>query len=83
VVLPVSHTGQPYSNLAQLAAKTVVIPDGFFYQEFVRQNFPQTKIVPAANTHAAIKAVAGQQADAALGERAVLSNFVRQESATP
>ena len=76
-----SRKGQPYSSLEQLAGKTVIIPDGFFYQEFVRQNFPQIKIVPAANTRAAIEAVAEQQADAALGEKAVLSYLVGQEGA--
>ncbi|HTW53762.1 MAG TPA: transporter substrate-binding domain-containing protein [Stellaceae bacterium] len=74
-----SRKGQPYANLEQLTGKTVVIPDGFFYQEFVRQNFPLIKIVPAANTQAAIETVAGQQADAALGERAVLSYLMGQE----
>ncbi len=64
---------KPYGNLEQLAGKTVAIPNGFLFQEFVQRNYPQIAVLGAKNTLAAIQAVARQEADAALGERAVLS----------
>ena len=74
-----SRKDQRYDNLDQLAGKTVVIPNGFFYQEFVRRNFPKIRIAPAANTLAGIQAVARQEADAVLSASAVLSHLIDQE----
>jgi PAS domain S-box-containing protein len=82
-ILPaiLSRKDQQYGNLEQLAGKTIAIPNGFFYQEVVQRNYPQIKILAVANTLGAIRAVDRGEADAALGERAVLSYLLGQQMA--
>jgi two-component system sensor histidine kinase/response regulator len=74
-----SRRDQRYESLEQLSGKTVAIPNGFYYQDFVRRNYPQVKILATPNTLGAIRAVANREADAALGAKAALSYAIGQE----
>ncbi len=50
-----------------LYGKTVAVEKGFFYENYLRQNHPEIKIIPVKNTTDSLRAVANGDADATLG----------------
>ncbi|MCP4177034.1 MAG: transporter substrate-binding domain-containing protein [bacterium] len=67
----VSSADRPFSNLQQLKGKTITFPKGFFYEEILRESFPDIKRLPLKNTLDCLMAVSIGKADATLGEGAV------------
>ena len=74
----VSRKDTKYQSIEELYGKSVTFPQGFFYDEVLSKNYPQIKRVPLEDTLASLKAVSFGNADAALGESAVLSYMIRK-----
>jgi len=68
-----SRKGQRYDTLEELFGKIISVPKGFFYEEVLKRDFPQIKLLLVKNTLESMKAVSFGKADAALGELAVFN----------
>ena len=77
-----SRRDNPYHSLEELFDKTVSVPKGFFYEEVLKRDFPQIKILATKDTIEAMKAVSFGEADAALGELAVFNHLLAQHMMT-
>jgi len=77
-----SRKGETYSNLESLVGKTVAVPRGFFQEEILTKNFPRIKLHLVTNSLEAMKAVAFGDADAAVGELAVINYLLGRELLT-
>nr|CRH07954.1 Conserved membrane protein of unknown function. histidine kinase [Candidatus Magnetococcus massalia] len=73
-----SRRDKPYNSFEELYGKTVSVPKGFFYEEVLRTEYPQIKVLPLKDTLATMKAVSFGEADAALGEMAVFNYLLAQ-----
>ena len=71
-----SRKNSPYNDLEELFGKTVSVPKGFFYEEILKNEYPQINILALKNTVATMNAVNLGNADAALGELAVFSHLM-------
>ena len=78
----VSSMNNPFTNIKQLNGKTISIPKGFFYEELLKNNFPNINILPLESSLECLKAVTFGKADAALGEMAVVQYLVQQNMLT-
>jgi PAS domain S-box-containing protein len=74
----VSLADSPLQTTEALSGKVVAFPKGFFYEEVLTKSFPQIKRLPVENTLASLKAVSFGQADAALGEAAVIRTLINK-----
>ena len=74
----VSSEKSPYETIEALFGKTVAFPKGFFYEEVLTKSFPQIKRLPVEDTLASLKTVTFGQADAALGEAAVMRTLINK-----
>jgi PAS domain S-box-containing protein len=74
----VSSQENSYETIEALFGKTVAFPKGFFYEEVLTKSFPQIKRLPVEDALASLKAVAFGQADAALGEAAVVRTLINK-----
>ncbi|MCG8620033.1 MAG: transporter substrate-binding domain-containing protein [Desulfobacterales bacterium] len=72
----ISSQKDAYKQIEQLFGKTVSYTKGFFYEEVLTQNYPRIKRLPVENTLASLKAVNFGNADAALGEEAVVRSLM-------
>ncbi len=77
-----SRRDTPYHSLDELFDKTVSVPKGFFYEEVLKRDFPQIKILALKDTIDTMKAVSFGKADAALGELAVFNHLLAQHMMT-
>ncbi|MGN7613832.1 response regulator [Magnetococcales bacterium HHB-1] len=73
-----SREDQRYNSFEQLIGKTVSVPKGFFYEEILKRDHPKVNILPLKNTLDTMKAVRFGDADAALGELAVLTHLMAE-----
>ncbi len=78
----VSSQDRPYETIEALFGRTVAFPRGFFYEEMLTKSFPQIKRLPVENTLASLKAITFGQADAALGEAAVVRTLINKNLLT-
>ena len=74
----VSSGKNTYASIEELSGKVVAFPKGFFYEEVLTKSFPQIKRLPVEDALASLKAVAFGQADAALGEAAVIRTLINK-----
>ena len=74
----VSHKDSPIYTVQDLYGKKVAIPKGFFYEEIIRKNHPEIKLVLLEDILAGLKAVSLGEADATLGEQAVVYHLIRR-----
>ncbi|WP_169719648.1 PAS domain S-box protein [Psychromonas aquimarina] len=68
----ISRSDKPFDNIDDLYGRTVAFPKGFFYEEVLIRNYPQINRLAVEDSLASLKAVALGNADAALGEDAVV-----------
>ena len=68
-----SRRDNQYHSLDELTGKTVAIPKGFFYEEILKRDYPEIKILSVLDMLESMKAVSFGEADAALGEMAVFN----------
>nr|CRH07217.1 Putative histidine kinase. Containing PAS domain, PAC domain, Signal transduction response regulator, receiver region domain, HAMP domain, HATPase domain, HisKA domain, Hpt domain and cheY-like domain [Candidatus Magnetococcus massalia] len=73
------HDGLPYSRLADLNGETVALVEGFFEVDFLREHYPDIEIAFYPNSFEALLAVARKEADATLGEYAVLKYLIDEQ----
>ena len=78
----VSQTKNKYQMIEQLTGKTVAFPQGFFYEEVLRDNYPQINRLPVKNSMASIEAVSSGEADAALDENVVIKYLINKHMIT-
>jgi PAS domain S-box-containing protein len=64
--------GSAISDIQSLFGKRVAYPEGFFYDEILKKQFPKIKRVPVKNILASLKALQFGKVDAVLGELAPL-----------
>jgi ABC-type amino acid transport substrate-binding protein len=77
-----SPLDSPYDGLEELFGKTVSVPKGFFYEEILKRDYPQIKVLPVLDTLESMKAVRFGKADAALGELAVFDHLLNHHMMT-
>ena len=77
-----SHRNTVYKSAEQLFGKTVAVPKGFFYEEILKRDFPQIKILAVKDMLESMKAVSFGNADAAFGELAVFDHLITQHIMT-
>jgi two-component system sensor histidine kinase/response regulator len=73
-----SHKDTPYHSLDELLGKSVSVSAGFFYEEVLKREYPEIKVVPLRNTLDTMKAVSFGTVDAALGELAVFNSLMNE-----
>jgi len=78
----VSSKANIFKSIKDLSGKTVAIPKGFFYEEVLRDNYPDINRLPLENTLACLKAVNFGEADATLGEEAVIYSMIARNMMT-
>jgi PAS domain S-box-containing protein len=78
----VSKNGSNISGIESLFGKKVSFTSGFFYEELLKRKYPNIIRVPVKDTLASLKAVQLEQADAALGEMAVIRYIMRDNLLT-
>ncbi|MBF0290173.1 MAG: transporter substrate-binding domain-containing protein [SAR324 cluster bacterium] len=77
-----SRKDSTISDIQSLFGKTVAFPKGFFYEELLKTQFPQIKRLPTKDTLDSLKKVQFGQADAALGELAVVGYLIKENLLT-
>lgn len=65
------------SNIKDLYGKKVAIVKGFYYEETVRKDHPEIKIVPVENFLQGLNAVANGNVDGFIGSRTVVNYVMR------
>jgi PAS domain S-box-containing protein len=76
----VARKGGPYyARVEDLKGKTVALERGFFLVGFLRENEPDIQVAEYASTSDVLDAVANGNADACVGNRAVL-NYVMEKN---
>jgi PAS domain S-box-containing protein len=78
----VSRNDAPIKTIRELNGLTAAFPKGFFYEAVLTRDFPEIKRLPVEDTLASLKAVALGQADAALGEDAVIRHQIAKNFLT-
>lgn len=73
-----SHKDTQYKTIEQLFDKTVSVPKGFFYEEILKRDYPEIKILAVKDTLESMKAVVFGKADAAFGELAVFKHLMTE-----
>ncbi len=66
-----------YKNINELNGKTVAIPEGFYYQEILREQFPRIRLLIVKDVAASLKAVSLGEADATLEKESVINYVIR------
>lgn len=74
----VSSITYPLSSLAELSGKKVAFPKGGFYDEYFRANNLGVTPLPVADSQASIEMLVSGEADAALGQEAVMQYLLDQ-----
>ncbi len=72
----VSSPENAFEKIDRLSGKIVAFPKGSFYEEVLTRSYPRIKRLPMQDTLASLKAVMFGQADAALGEAAVVKTLI-------
>jgi two-component system, sensor histidine kinase and response regulator len=78
----VSKKEFPYRSLKELTNKTVAIGKGYYQEEFLIKTFPSIKLLKVEDSLAGLKAVSFGNADATLGEKAVLDYMINRNLLT-
>ena len=78
----VSLSKNSFASIDELIGKTVSFPKGFFYEEVLKKGYPDIKRLPVQDTLACLKAVSFGEADAALGEEAVVHSIIARNMLT-
>ena len=73
-----SRADEQYKSLQELFGKTVIVPKGFFYEEILKRDYPDIKVMTAGNLLDCVKAVSFGQADAAFGEFAAFDYLIKE-----
>ncbi len=71
----ISRKKEPYSSLAQLSRKKLVLPKGWSVTSFVKKNYPQINIIESSDFTHALDMVEKKQADATLRIQKVAEHF--------
>ena len=71
-----------YASLADLAGKTVAVPEKFYYQEILDEYYPEVTVVSQQSILDCLKAVSSEQVDAALSEKPVFDYLIRKHFLT-
>ncbi|MBF0454104.1 MAG: transporter substrate-binding domain-containing protein [Magnetococcales bacterium] len=73
---------QPVRNFDDLFGKQIAIPKGFFYQEILEKEYPEIQLLLTENLQESLQAVAGGEAEAALGGLAIENWLIQKYSLT-
>lgn len=74
----VSLENAPITDLNNLKGKKLAVGKGYFYEEVLRRDFPEIQLHLVDNILEGLKAVTLEEADAAIGEQAVVSYFINE-----
>ncbi|MFO7728617.1 MAG: transporter substrate-binding domain-containing protein, partial [Desulfonatronovibrio sp.] len=66
------------TELADLAGKRIAVPQTFYYQEILEENFPDIQVLPLKNSLQCLEAVSSGRADAALSEKPVFDFLINR-----
>jgi polar amino acid transport system substrate-binding protein len=72
-VLVSNIEGETYQSLSELSGKSLAIEDGYFLMDVIQANYPEIILKPFPSTEEALKALSFKQADAYIGNQAVVS----------
>lgn len=71
-----SKKNTPYNSLNELVGKKIAITKGFFYEEILSKKYPHIQLLTYPDTEQTMLAVSVGEADATLGEIAVLNYYI-------
>ena len=71
--------GPYYQSLEELSNKTLAFEKDFFIVNYMRNNYPKSKVIEYASTSDALDAVSKGEADAYIGNRAVATYIIEHE----
>ncbi len=73
----VSRRGKAYKSINELNGKVVAIPEGFYYQEILRDKFPRVRLLIVKDVAESLKVVSLGSADATLEKESVINYVIR------
>ncbi len=71
----VSKPNAPYKSIQQLAGKTMAVVKGFWYENALREHYPEVKLQTYSDTLKCLEAVAFGDADATIGIGVVMQHI--------
>ncbi len=66
------------TGLDDLAGKRVAVPQTFYYQEILEENYPDIQVLPLENSLQCLEAVSSGRADAAFSEKPVFDFLINR-----
>jgi PAS domain S-box-containing protein len=78
-VIATRNTVKDIHDIKDLYGKTVAIEAGFWTIEFIQEQHPEIKLKPYSSSLAALQAVSWNQADAYIGNQAVIQWMINEE----
>ncbi len=78
----VSSAEEPFYSMAELTGATVAVVRGFFHEEILDISFPQINLLRTDSVTECLKAVSFGNADATLGELAVVKSLISKNVLT-
>ncbi|MBF0369701.1 MAG: transporter substrate-binding domain-containing protein [Magnetococcales bacterium] len=73
---------KPVRNMSSLLDKRITIPKGFFYQELLEHHYPQISLHLTQTSLESLQAVAGGEADVAMGGLAIENWLIQKHGLT-
>ena len=73
---------KPVREFSDLAGKTIAIPKGFFYQDILQNSYPEISLHHTRSLLGALQAVAGGEADVALGGLTIENWLIQKHGLT-
>jgi PAS domain S-box-containing protein len=68
-----------YKSISELKGKLVAVEKSYFIAGFLKKSYPEIKMLKCASTSDALDAVSKKQADAYIGNRAVVNYLINKE----
>ncbi len=72
----ISNRKHKIDDLKQLTGLTIAVPKGFFYEQEIKENIPDIKLLQVDNIVEALKAVSFNKADATLQKEAIAQYLI-------
>ncbi len=78
----VSRRETPFNSLDELRGKIVAIPEGFWYHDLIKKEYPEIIILPTKGVVESLRAVSLSKADATLGSIIVAQHTIVDQMMT-
>ncbi len=72
----VKQENEGFASLEALKGKEVIVPEGFYYEDILRQHYPALEVLTSDSILSCLKSVSSGRADAALVEKPVADYLI-------